>query len=532
MSTPVSFTIRPPSAAALATAPARPSPLGRHSSSHRGPPSRRLFEQGGDDDDEDDEEHAAKERVPAQRETAFSGFGNGAQESVLPCDEAALLTPAFIRASSSSRKETLLVIPSLPNRDWRQSSLSQNRNRPSYVPESQPKVEASDPSLDRINDGPQRRGLRLASPKQEVQVKTEPGEHYGNGDSNGFSHGDQSTKEEEDVKPKMEELSLDQQALNALLSGSPPPDETDEERAQRELVIQMHRDREMKDGRIGGNLETDAFRQDLASRPDEVGHAQNPNLNRSLFFQSTLDDYAAVPIAAFGTALLRGMGYDPSNDTEIHIPKARPALLGIGATPLQTSLPPEGSASGKSKGKTSRPPKVDYAKRGGRGYMPVIQREKSSTPLAITGGDSSRRTSPGTGTESDASGRRRRRDIDDVDGTDGSERERASSRRRDDRGDSDRERDRASSRRHDRSRRDDRESSRRDDRDHDRDRDRVRSSRDDRERSSRGDRERSSRDDSDRQNDADRGRDDKDYPGERRRRDDGDRYRERERDRR
>ena len=69
--------------------------------------------------------------------------------------------------------------------------------------------------------------------------------------------------------------------------------------------------------------EDDAFRSDLASRPDPA----------------TLNDYAAVPVDEFGSAMLRGMGWKgpPAPDDksgQVKKPKElarRPALLGMGA---------------------------------------------------------------------------------------------------------------------------------------------------------------------------------------------------------
>ena len=76
--------------------------------------------------------------------------------------------------------------------------------------------------------------------------------------------------------------------------------------------------------------EDDAFRSDVASRP-------NP---------ATLDDYAAVPVDEFGSAMLRGMGWkgpqaSDHKSGQVKKPKElarRPALLGIGAKELPDGL--------------------------------------------------------------------------------------------------------------------------------------------------------------------------------------------------
>lgn len=76
--------------------------------------------------------------------------------------------------------------------------------------------------------------------------------------------------------------------------------------------------------------EDDAFQSDIASRPDPA----------------TLDDYAAVPVDEFGTAMLRGMGWkgpQAPDDKSGQVKKPRelvrrPALLGIGAKELPDGI--------------------------------------------------------------------------------------------------------------------------------------------------------------------------------------------------
>ncbi|KAJ3177266.1 hypothetical protein HDU87_004517 [Geranomyces variabilis] len=73
------------------------------------------------------------------------------------------------------------------------------------------------------------------------------------------------------------------------------------------------------------------YRHDVAQRPDELA----------------MDDYTRVPIEEFGTALLRGMGWEngrpvgknPRGLTEPISLKSRPHLLGLGATPAPVLEP-------------------------------------------------------------------------------------------------------------------------------------------------------------------------------------------------
>ncbi|KAJ3172593.1 hypothetical protein HDU88_005922 [Geranomyces variabilis] len=75
----------------------------------------------------------------------------------------------------------------------------------------------------------------------------------------------------------------------------------------------------------------DKYRHDVAQRPDELA----------------MDDYTRVPIEEFGTALLRGMGWEngrpvgknPKGLTEPISLKSRPHLLGLGATPAPVLEP-------------------------------------------------------------------------------------------------------------------------------------------------------------------------------------------------
>lgn len=425
MPAPVSFTVRPPG-----SAPYRPSPLG---SGARGPPSRRLFEDNRDEDDDEDDGYYNVRRSQKPKDERIEGFGNG-------------------RIIGGDKPEGPLIIPALPNRDWRASSS--NRRAPSYRPDSRAPTEPVE-THERVDDEPQRSGLRSIV-KTEVQaddgeaaVKVERTEEYETPTSlNGTSGAG--------IKVKKEPLTLEEQALQAILQGDVPT-ETEEERLRRELVIDM-----------GGNKslsEEDALKRDIETLPEE----------------STLDDYAAIPVSAFGEAMARGMGWNPSaQDTKIHEPKLRPALLGLGATALETPVPPSrpGSSTGKRPAKPSKRDSMKYnlsgalVKRGENGGSVTPGSERSSRHSAES--DGKRRRDDDDGRES------KRRD----DGYRDRDRERG---RRDDRA-----RDRAYETEEERARRKAKERERRDrydDRDRYGDRDRKdRDRRDERERRSYTDR--------------------------------------------
>jgi hypothetical protein len=377
MTTPISFTIRPPS-----TAPARPSPLGngsihRAGSYRAGPPSRQAFQPGEDSDEEDGHARGLGNgrREQQGREEMIDGLGKGK-------GKACVRSPLCVKATDkmNRREPEQLIIAPLPNKDWRQSSAA--TKRPSYRPEVSHRNE---PLIthERTGDEPQRSGLRFA-------VKTEITETDTDGHTVKVEESSPATiitLDKVEVDVKKEPLTLEEQALQAILAGDQHVD-TAEDLAARELVISMG---ENVDG-VRPADESDAFRRDVLTRPDE----------------SSLDDYASIPVSAFGLAIVRGMGYDPAKEKAISIPKARPHLLGIGATAMEAAPPPSRAAASKKK-------KEDYAKRGGRGYVPnlMIKRERDGREGSETtsaNGNGSSRTSPAI---SDTEGRRRKRDDDE-----------------------------------------------------------------------------------------------------------------------
>ncbi|EIW70106.1 hypothetical protein TREMEDRAFT_16695, partial [Tremella mesenterica DSM 1558] len=305
MTTPISFTVRPPS-----TAPFRPSPLGngaRPSSRTTGPPSRRLFESHGEDSD-DDERHNGSSGRRREREERINGLSNG-------------------RIVGGNKPEEPLVIPTLPNKDWRATT----RRVPSFRPQSRVVQTDETETRERIGDEEQKAGLRFAvktEVKSEMGISTIKTERVEEISSNGG--GDVSTTTTTSTTAvKKEPLSLEEQALQAILAGD-GPQETAEQKLQRELIISM-----------GGSgvstplTEDDAYRRDIEALPEE----------------STADDYAAIPVSAFGYAMARGMGWDPkaNDNTPIHVPKTRPQLLGLGATPLDVVIPSEKKSNGQKK---------------------------------------------------------------------------------------------------------------------------------------------------------------------------------------
>jgi hypothetical protein len=367
MSTPISFTIRPPingssssssntdqnrtpTAAPfrIPTAPIRPSPLSTSSYTRRSEqdrPRRSAF--GGDDDDEDD--------VDQGRQGAGRGKGKGKDEAIVGFNEDGLET------SNRTKPAGPMVIPSLPNRDWRQSSHSKSAKsrKPTYMPEGGPRVITADDLVERSGDDVIQGGL------QRVESSTVNGEEQVDGDTANATP--TSTGPTTDsLSTETETLSLEQQALRAVLESG-----NENSSSSRDMTIDLQTDTlNLFDRPQGPGDETDAFRQDILTRPEE----------------STMEDYSSVPIESFGAALLRGMGWNPGSgpNPKVHEPKRRPAGLGLGASEKPGSESGKagqgkGSKEGMSRGERDRKRKEDYATRGGRGYIPVIKRARVSS---------------------------------------------------------------------------------------------------------------------------------------------------------
>ncbi|KAJ7078823.1 DExH-box splicing factor binding site-domain-containing protein [Mycena belliarum] len=221
-----------------------------------------------------------------------------------------------------------LVIPALKNRDWRELARKR-RSAAQFVPESARAATGKDGSVgglgvrDSINSGPVLSGLQV-----RAKVKDE--------------EGDVEMVEEQaveiDVKQEEEETE-DQRALRAILAGA--------DGASFQSAIDVIPTLVSED---------DAYKQDVEELPDVA----------------TLEDYDRVPVAQFGLALLRGMGWKEGTAAsrkpgkgliQPYLPEARPALLGIGAKEREVL---DDGSNKKSNGN----------KRPERRYIPVVKQDR------------------------------------------------------------------------------------------------------------------------------------------------------------
>ncbi|KAG2031703.1 DExH-box splicing factor binding site-domain-containing protein [Suillus americanus] len=270
-----------------------------------------------------------------------------------------------------------LVIPSKPNPDWREAARKRRAGAARFIPDSAKASTGADGSVgglgtrDTINSGPQLSGIQFGDKKVKIDTSTTSADEETN------------LTVEEHAKMDIVEETEDQKALRALLAG-------DMDSAPQIDTIPVP------------PSETDALQQDVADLPDVA----------------TIDDYARVPITAFGAAMLRGMGWVDGGAVtnserakknalmEPYLPKSRPALLGIGAKE-QEALD-DGNKKKKRRGDEKR-------------YIPLVRRESSREESRNGSATVSRRASRSP--ERRRGGENSRKDDD---------RERRSDRRRDD----------------------------------------------------------------------------------------------------
>jgi hypothetical protein len=443
---PVSFTVRRPSPARgdsdseAFKVPSLPqrllgtpnSSLSRSSSRGASPApkpksSARTYEQRDSSDEDDDAE--ADELV-----TGFDQFGVQRCVPALPLIHEdglpKLSSPQFFvvsyRLKEKKAPEGPLVISALANRDWRAVARARKSGTAAgqrFVPGAGAAQTGADGSVGglgtrgSINSGPQLRGLQVTK-RQKLEEEDDI-----------TIDGDASTTDpvEDEGSPETD----DQRALRLLLAGD------DGDAADDSIIITPQLTRTLS--------EAEALKQDVEALPE----------------QASMDDYERVPVAQFGAAMLRGMGWSEGQaagkdgkkgrpDVQPWLPERRTALLGIGAK--EKEVFDDGDPRAKKKGKPSMK------------YIPIIKKEKEKE-----GGSRDRE-------EGDGGSSRSRHSDRDKDRDDRDHRRREDERRSDRPRDQDRDRDdskyRSSSSRRDRDDRDDRRKDRGDydDRKHSRDR--------------------------------------------------------------
>ncbi|KAH8925999.1 hypothetical protein BT69DRAFT_1348337 [Atractiella rhizophila] len=290
---------------------------------------------------------AHKPHAPSKRSQPVT-FSDSEEEVAV--DEAVVEFDS--RSAAQKKQDEELVIAVAPDKDWRNSSLVRKRKEADM----------------------------------DVQVETRQG-------------GLQPVKKKEKVEDVEADVVMEP-AKEEIKEEEGKVDETEDQKALKELLTATTTDPtvaanqigaiEVKDNapNIGEQDELDAFRADVQSRPDS----------------STLEDYERVPVAAFGLALLRGMGLKKGAAmTPAYQPPARPAFLGIGAKPMADALELD-DAQRAERAREER-------RKGKEKFVPLTRREKErddefSSSSAPVSRDRSRSASPRGNGHSHSSSRR------------------------------------------------------------------------------------------------------------------------------
>lgn len=269
-------------------------------------------------DGEDDDAHEDDHRDKVQLVTGFGSKG---------------------AVTAEGEKEVkALVIPALKNKDWRAES---RKKKGIYLPPEATAQKNGQPvdTRDIIGDEPMKVGLQFVE-------RSTAGMTIAEGD---VAMSDAKDEDAEGEEATEVEKSEDQLAMEALLAG---------DKAKASTLTIPAASGNVADDRIFVQNEDDAYRADVASRPDAA----------------TLEEYTAVPVEEFGAALLRGMGWKEgesigksgSTGNKPRIVEKRAAFLGIGAKGLGAE---EIGAWGKGDKKGRQ--KVDKT------YLPITLVDKS-----------------------------------------------------------------------------------------------------------------------------------------------------------
>lgn len=267
------------------------------------------------------------------------------------------------------KKDTLIIQP-VPNKDWRNEivrvrrgdATSRHKKSDIYLPQDQSQTENKS-DLENL----------IEQEKKQLTF----------GLNNGTKATETHTTDQDQIKEITEEISKaelteDERAREALIKGEPasdlvvplpqirPNNYMEDEEEDEELIVQTL-------------TEEEAFKKDISHRPDAPD----------------MEAYQRIPVEEFGAALLRGMGWNGSDNddslqktkrsslqsgyrnqtsSEIDAAIQRPALLGIGAKPMAAAGIPEMGAWGKG----AKPGANGQSKKQDRVYVPLIKINKKS----------------------------------------------------------------------------------------------------------------------------------------------------------
>lgn len=228
-----------------------------------------------------------------------------------------------------------LVIKPQTNRDWKEASQRNKRQRSSRLPDKERLQNGQTEDFRRHEESKPTFGLNVQKRAEDDTAQT-----------NGNTASEAAEQNQEPPPGPNGDASIqhkteDELAMDALLGKT----------TNKGLVLLAM-------------TEEEAFERDYKDAPD----------------MATLDDYARVPVEEFGAALLRGMGWKDGEGIganrgqkveKTKIPQRRPALLGIGAKE-EAAVAQEMGTWGKA-AKDRRGPEVIY--------NPVLLRDKKTGEL-------------------------------------------------------------------------------------------------------------------------------------------------------
>ncbi|KAI4263789.1 MAG: hypothetical protein L6R42_001078 [Xanthoria sp. 1 TBL-2021] len=297
-----------PFSISLAASKAKPSKPNNSSSSPSKPlnPKKRPHSSLNHDSDSDSDSDSALNHHTQQKPQLVSAFDRSAGGAI---------------ALNGNEKATEpLVIQGLKNRNWREESR-RKRGKKNLLPAE---VQAQRAAQANGNHGP-------GGDVETDEVGKAAGLSFIVQKEDGEDVIMREGVVEDDAKDAKSKTA-DEEALEALLGAQtskstlvvPAMEAEDEE------TIKQH---------TAGMNEDDHFRSDVSSRPDSA----------------SLDDYARVPVEAFGMGMLRGMGWKEGEvvgkrKNQVSKPRVverRPALLGIGAKEVPGGVGDELGAWGK-----------------------------------------------------------------------------------------------------------------------------------------------------------------------------------------
>ena len=258
--------------------------------------------------------------------------GHGHAQTVSHFDQSA---GGAIDQNNAPKLRAPLVIQPQANRDWREASQRNKRQRSAKVGELQNGVREQEERREQEKPSYGLNVFKKAEEENEVQT---------NGHATSGNHDDEMKDTSADANGDLpiQEMTADEEAMNALLGKAT---------SSKTLILPAM-------------TEEEAFERDYKTAPD----------------MATLEDYARVPVEEFGAALLRGMGWKEGEGIgankskkieQTKIPQRRPALLGIGAKE-EAAVAQDLGTWGKAAKDRKGPVQV---------YNPVLLRDKKTGEL-------------------------------------------------------------------------------------------------------------------------------------------------------